>query len=103
MYAIFKTGGKQYKAQKGDVLRVEKLDVEAGKNIDITDVLFIGGEKPVVGTPTVQGATVTLKVKEQARNKKIIIFKKKRRHNYRRKNGHRQPVSIVEVVKIKTA
>ncbi len=101
MYAIFKTGGKQYKAQKGDVLRVEKLTAEEGKKIQISDVLFIGGETPVVGDPLVKGATVTVKVVAQTRNKKIIIFKKKRRHNYRRKNGHRQPVTVVEVVDIK--
>ncbi len=101
MYAIFKTGGKQYKAQQGDVLRIEKLNTEAGKKVKISDVLFIGGESPVVGNPLIKGATVTLKVVEQTRNKKIIIFKKKRRNAYRRKNGHRQPVSIVEVIDIK--
>lgn len=101
MYAIFKTGGKQYKASKGDVLRVEKLDTEVGKTIKISDVLFIGGDSPVVGEPFVKGATVTAKVVEQTRNKKILIFKKKRRQGYRRKNGHRQPVSIIEITNIK--
>ncbi|MGB1360605.1 MAG: 50S ribosomal protein L21 [Alphaproteobacteria bacterium] len=101
MYAIIKTGGKQYKVAKGDVIRVEKVDAEAGKSITIDEVLMIGGEKPVVGAPVVKGASVKAEVVEQTRNKKIIIFKKKRRHNYRRKNGHRQPVSILKITDIK--
>jgi len=101
MYAIIKTGGKQYKVTKGDVIRVEKLEVEAGKKIKLDEILMIGGDKPSVGSPFVKGASVEAEVVEQTRNKKIIIFKKKRRNNYRRKNGHRQPVSILKITDIK--
>lgn len=101
MYAIIKTGGKQYKVTKGDVIRVEKLEVEAGKKIKLDEILMIGGDKPAVGSPFVKGASVEAEVVEQTRNKKIIIFKKKRRNSYRRKNGHRQPVSILEITDIK--
>ncbi|MFL2660194.1 MAG: 50S ribosomal protein L21 [Alphaproteobacteria bacterium] len=101
MYAIIKTGGKQYKVTKGDVIRVEKLEAEAGKKIKLDEVLMIGGDKPAVGSPIVKGASVEAEVVEQTRNKKIIIFKKKRRHNYRRKNGHRQAVSILKITDIK--
>ena len=101
MYAIIKTGGKQYKVQKDDVLRVEKLEAEAGTKITLDQVLMVGGENPVVGSPLVSGATVTAEVVEQARNNKIIVFKKKRRHNYRRKNGHRQNVTILKITEIK--
>ncbi len=101
MYAIIKTGGKQYKVTKGDVIRVEKLEAEAGKKIKLDEVLMIGGDKPAVGSPILKGASVEAEVVEQTRNKKIIIFKKKRRHNYRRKNGHRQPVSILKITDIK--
>lgn len=101
MYAIFKTGGKQYKARRGDILRIEKLDVKQGASIKIPDVLFIGGDTPVVGTPLIDGAVITAKVVKQTRNNKILIFKKKRRNNYRCKNGHRQPVSIIKITGIK--
>jgi len=101
MYAIIKTGGKQYKVTKGDVIRVEKLEVEAGKKIKLDEILMIGGDKPAVGSPFVKGASVEAEVVEQTRNKKIIIFKKKRRNSYRRKNGHRQPVSILKITDIK--
>jgi large subunit ribosomal protein L21 len=89
MYAIIRTGGKQYKVQPGDVLRVEKLDGELGAEMDITDVLMIGGDKTFVGSPTVAGK-VRVVVTNQQRGPKLIIFKKKRRQGYRRMNGHRQ-------------
>ncbi|GIL17128.1 MAG: hypothetical protein BroJett040_08790 [Oligoflexia bacterium] len=90
MYAIIRTGGKQYKVQPGDVIRVEKLDQQLGSEFDLSDVLMVGGETPVVGQPTVQGAKVTLVVTKQAKDRKVIIFKKKRRQGYRRFKTHRQ-------------
>lgn len=92
MYAIIRTGGKQYKVQPGDVIRVEKVEQELGSEFDLTDVLLIGGEAaPVAGTPTVKNAKVTVVVTKQTRDRKVIIFKKKRRQGYRRFKTHRQP------------
>lgn len=90
MYAIIRTGGKQYRVQPGDVIRVEKLDNELGSEFNLPEVLMIGGNSPVVGTPTVSGATVTVVVTKQAKDKKVIIFKKKRRQGYRKFGTHRQ-------------
>jgi large subunit ribosomal protein L21 len=101
MYAVIKTGGKQYKVAQGERLRVEKLDVEAGSEIDIKDVLMlVDGDNIQVGTPVVEGATVRAKVVEHGRNKKVIVFKKKRRKGYRVKNGHRQPYTAIEIQEI---
>lgn len=103
MYAVIKTGGKQYKVAKDDVITVEKLAGEPGSSIDIGDVLLVGDEKEqVVGAPTVEGATVAAEVVEQKRDAKIIVFKKKRRKNYRRKNGHRQEVTVLRITDILT-
>ena len=101
MYAIIRTGGKQYKVQPGDVLRVEKLDSALGAEMDITDVLMIGGDKTFVGSPTVAGK-VRVVVTNQARGPKLIIFKKKRRQGYRRMNGHRQDYTELFVMAITT-
>lgn len=90
MYAIIRTGGKQYKVQAGDVLQVEKLEQDLGKEFDISDVLMIGGEAAVIGQPLVKDAKVTVVVTKQARTRKVIVFKKKRRHGYRRLNTHKQ-------------
>ncbi len=103
MYAIFKTGGKQYKAKTEDVIRVERLEAEKGKTITLSEVLFVGGDKPLVGTPTINGAVVEAIVVDHIRSKKIIVFKKKRRQNYRRKRGHRQHITVLKILKIKTA
>lgn len=104
MFAVIRTGGKQYKVQKDDKIKVEKLDGKAGDSLKIDDVLFISdGKKATIGDPVVKGATVTVKVLEQTRNDKIIVFKKKRRQNYRRKKGHRQDVTVLQVVDIKAA
>ena len=98
MYAIVKTGGKQIKVSTGDKLRVERLDGEAGEKVTLTDVLLVGeGEKVTVGTPLVKGAAVEAKIVEQKRDRKILVFKKKRRHNYRRKAGHRQHLTVLEI------
>lgn len=98
MFAVVKTGGKQYRVAEGDVIKVEKLDGEAGKNVTLDEVLMIGDDKGVkVGEPLIKGANVTAEVLEQKKDKKITVFKKKRRHNYRRKKGHRQEVTVLRV------
>lgn len=102
MYAVIKTGGKQYKVAKDDVIQVEKLTAEAGKSVELDEVLLVADDKGVtVGAPTVDGATVTATVVEQARGDKIIVFKKKRRQNYRRKAGHRQDLTVLRIADIK--
>lgn len=95
MYAIIRTGGKQYKVQPGEVLRVEKLEGELGTEIDVTDVLVVGGEKTFVGEPTLKDAKVTVVVTNQAKAPKVLVFKKKRRQGYRRMQGHRQPYTEI--------
>jgi len=101
MYAVLKTGGKQYKVAENDVIIVEKLVAEAGSNIDLDEVLMIGdGEASTVGTPTIIGAKVTAEVLEQKRGKKVIVFKKKRRQNYRRTRGHRQELTVLRITDI---
>lgn len=97
MYAVIKTGGKQYRVSEGDRLRVEKLPADVGATVEFKDVLFVGGEKVVVGKPLVQGAKVTAEVVAQDRAKKVIVFKFRRRKNYRRKNGHRQPYTELKI------
>jgi len=104
MYAVIRTGGKQYKVAKNDVIVVEKLEVEAGKTVELGDVLMVtDGGKATVGSPTVKGVTVTATVLAQGKGEKIIVFKKRRRQNYRRKNGHRQPETTLRIVDIKVA
>jgi large subunit ribosomal protein L21 len=101
MYAIIKTGGKQYKVSEGDVIKVEKLDANIDEIVEINDVLAISnGTELTVGKPVVEGAKVQLKVLEHDKAKKIIVFKYKPKKNYRRKTGHRQPFTKVVVEKI---
>lgn len=101
MFAVVKTGGKQYRVAKDDVIRVEKLDAEAGATVLLDQVLMIADEAGAkTGTPVLEGAVVEAEVLEQARNRKITIIKKKRRQNYRRKKGHRQHVTVLKVVDI---
>ncbi|MCZ7683570.1 MAG: 50S ribosomal protein L21 [Sandaracinaceae bacterium] len=90
-YAVIKTGGKQYRVSEGDKIRVEKLPGDVGAEISFDEILMVGGDKVAVGTPTVSGASVKAKIVAQDRGKKIIVFKYRRRKNYRRKTGHRQP------------
>lgn len=97
MYAVIKTGGKQYRVSEGDILRVEKLEGDVGSTIDFADVLMIGGDSPKIGTPVVSGAKVSAEIIGQDRSKKIIVFKKKRRKNYRRKRGHRQAYTELRI------
>lgn len=102
MFAVVKTGGKQYRVAKGDVIRVEKLDAKDGDKITLDEVLMAGeAGKSKVGTPLVKGASVSAEVVAQARAPKIIVFKKKRRQNYRRKKGHRQDITILRITDIK--
>ena len=101
MYAVIVTGGKQYRVMKGEVLRVEKLDVEAGNNVEINDVLLVGdGENITVGTPNVAGAKVTATVKSHGRLEKIRIVKFRRRKHHRKQMGHRQYYSEIEITGI---
>ncbi|MCW2244585.1 large subunit ribosomal protein L21 [Azospirillum fermentarium] len=104
MFAVIRTGGKQYKVANGDVIRVEKLEAEAGASITLDDVLLVSDEgTTTIGTPTVAGASVVAEVIAQDRNPKVIIFKKRRRQNYRRKNGHRQHVTVLRITGINGA
>ncbi len=100
MYAIVKTGGKQYCVEVGKKISVEKLDVEVGSEVTLDEVLFIGGDKVEIGAPFVKGAKVLAKVLEQGKGKKIRIFKYKAKSNYRRRQGHRQPFTLLEVTAI---
>ena len=90
MYAIIRSGGKQYKVKPGDTLRVEKLNKELGDEFEVTEILAIGGDETIVGEPTIRNAKVTVIVTNQAKAPKVIVFKKKRRQGYRRMQGHRQ-------------
>jgi large subunit ribosomal protein L21 len=104
MFAVIRTGGKQYRVTPNAVLKVEKLEAEPGSSITFTDVLAVGGDGTMtIGAPTVAGASVTATVVAQDRLGKIIIFKKRRRQNSRRKNGHRQHVTVLRVSDITAA
>ena len=104
MYAVIKTGGKQYRVQPGDVVVVEKLDGDAGAAISFNEVLMLGGDKGVtVGAPVVEGATVAATLIETRKGEKVKIFKKIRRQGYRRTNGHRQMESVLRITGIEGA
>ena len=101
MYAVLTTGGKQYKVSEGDVIYVEKLNVEVDSTVELTDVLSVSnGETLKVGTPVVEGAKVVAKVVAQGKAKKVTVFKYKAKKDYRRKNGHRQPYTKLVIEKI---
>lgn len=104
MFAVIKTGGKQYKVTKDDIITVEKLSGSAGEKIQFGDVLMVtmsqDGSDTVIGTPFIDGASVSAEVVEQTRGDKIIIFKKKRRQGYRRKNGHQQDLTKIKILEI---
>ena len=103
-FAVIRTGGKQYRVTPNTVLKVEKLEAEAGSTVTFHDVLAVGGEAGLtLGAPTVPGASVSATVLEQARGDKVIVFKKKRRQNYRRKRGHRQHLTVLRIGDIATA
>ncbi|MBN7275205.1 50S ribosomal protein L21 [Ligilactobacillus pobuzihii] len=97
MYAIIKTGGKQYKVEAGEAIYVEKLAANAGDKVTFDDVVLVGGEKTVIGTPVVDGASVTGTVEKQGREKKVVTFKYKRRKGSHSKQGHRQPYTKVVI------
>ncbi len=101
MYAVIKTGGKQYRVSEGDTLKVEKLDAEQGANVELGDVLMVAdGDKVTIGTPYIEGGKVTAKVKAHGRHKKIEIVKFKRRKHYDRRTGHRQSFTELEITGI---
>jgi large subunit ribosomal protein L21 len=101
MYAVFKTGGKQYRAGKGDTVKIEKLNAAEGDNVEFEEVLLVGeGDNVKIGAPLVSGSKVKAKVLIQAKDKKIDVIKFKRRQNYRRTHGHRQHFTLVEITGI---
>ena len=100
MYAIIKTGGKQYVVEEGKGISIEKLDVEEGAEVTFDEVLLVSGDDVKIGQPNVAGAKVTGKVLEQGKERKIRIFKYKAKSNYRRRQGHRQPFTKVKIEKI---
>ena len=101
MLAVIRTGGKQYKVAEGDFVLVEKLPYDIGASVEIKDVLMTEKDgKVVIGSPLVAGTTVVASVIDQKKQKTILVFKKSRRKNYRRKNGHRQPVTILKIESI---
>ena len=100
MYAIIATGGKQYKVSEGDVIKVEKLGVEAGQTVTFDKVLLVNNGDVVVGNPTVDNASVSATVVSEGRSRKVIVYKYKRKTGYRKKNGHRQSYTEVKIDKI---
>ncbi|MCB1520086.1 MAG: 50S ribosomal protein L21 [Hyphomicrobiaceae bacterium] len=101
MYAVIRTGGKQYRVAKDDIISIERLEGDAGANLEFTDVLMVGeGDSVKVGAPILSGAKVTAELVEQTRGPKVIAFKKRRRKNSRRKRGHRQDLTKVRILSI---
>jgi large subunit ribosomal protein L21 len=102
MFAILRTGGKQYRVGVGDHITVERIAGDVGSEVELADVLAIGGgESQVIGTPTVPDAAVRARIVQQPRGTKVLVFKKKRRKNYRRKRGHRQELTVLRIQEIK--
>jgi len=102
MFAVIKTGGKQYRVVAEDILRVDRVEAEPGAVIEFGEVLVVGGDSTTLGAPTVSGATVAAEVLDHVRGPKVISFKKRRRKNSRRKRGHRQEFSLVRITEILT-
>ena len=102
MFAVIKTGGKQYKVAKNDIISVEKLLGEPGDKLELNEVLMLGedGKAPKIGSPLIEKARVIAEIIEQSKDDKIIVFKKNRRHNYRRKRGHRQSLTVLKVLEV---
>ena len=100
MFAVIRTGGKQYRVAKDDVLDVERLDGDEGASITFADVLALGGDSPRIGTPLIDGASVVAEIVAQKRGPKVVAFKKKRRKNTHRKRGHRQHLTTVRITGI---
>jgi len=99
-YAVIRTGGKQYRVEPGQLIRVERLAGDVGSRVEFTEVLLAGGDAVRVGTPLVEGLTVRGEIVGHERDRKVLIFKKKRRKNYRRRRGHRQSLTTVRVTEI---
>jgi large subunit ribosomal protein L21 len=102
MFAVFKTGGKQYRVAAEDVLKVDKIEGTRGEIVEFGEVLVVGGDSVTLGAPTIAGATVAAEVLDQARGPKVIAFKKRRRKNSRRKRGHRQEFTLLRITEILT-
>jgi large subunit ribosomal protein L21 len=101
MFAIVKTGGKQYRVAAGDQITVERIEGDVGAEVSLAEVLAIGGtESPVIGKPIIANAAVRAKIVQQPRGTKVIVFKKKRRKNYRRKRGHRQELTVLKIEEV---
>jgi len=100
MYAVIKTGGKQYKVSGGDLVKVEKLEGAVGDTIELNEVLMVGGEEVKIGTPLLPGAKVKAQIVEQGKDKKVLVFRSKKRKNFRKKNGHRQPITRLKITGI---
>lgn len=100
MYAVIQTGGKQYRVTAGDIIEVEKLEGKVGDTLKIDHILSVSGDKMVIGTPKVEGALVEAQIISQEKADKVLIFKKKRRHNYRRLNGHRQQITVLHILSV---
>jgi large subunit ribosomal protein L21 len=101
MFAIVRTGGKQYRVGVGDQITVERIVGDVGAQVELADVLAIGGDETVIGTPVVPDAAVRARIVQQPRGTKVIVFKKKKRKNYRRKRGHRQELTVLKIEEIK--
>ena len=103
MFAVFKTGGKQYKVKSGDILSVEKLVADLGDKVRFNEVLALGGDKPSIGTPLINGACIEAEILNQTKGNKVIHFvKRRRKHSSQRKKGHRQDLTILKVLDIKS-
>ncbi len=101
MFAVIKTGGKQYKVASGDILRIEKVTGNAGDKVQFNEVLMVGGDKPVIGAPSVAGAAVQAEILEQGKGPKVINYvKRRRKHSSQRKKGHRQQITVLRVTEI---
>jgi len=103
MFAVIRTGGKQYKVAKDDVISIEKLDGDAGAKITFGEVMMLGGDSPKHGAPLISGASVTAEVVSQGKGEKVVAFKKRRRKNTHRKRGHRQSFTKVKITAISAA
>jgi len=97
MYAVIKTGAHQYKVSKGDLIEIDKLEGAEGDSVTFDQVMLLGGGKTVIGDPLVKGASVKATIKRQFRDKKVLVFKYRRRKNYKKTAGHRQPLTTVEI------
>ena len=99
-HAVIRTGGKQYRVAEGDLIRIEKIEGASGDTIKFDEVLFLSGDSPKFGDPTIKGAKVEGEIVDQARDKKIVVFKFKRRQKFRRKQGHRQSYTAVKITNV---